>query len=66
MRRTAIDRRERPPLLTRRPRIDRQALQPRTQVVNGVDQYRALIALTDRGLLSAQELAQQVRWIGKD
>ena len=66
MRRTATDRRDRSPLLPRRPRLERGAVPARPRVVNVVDQYRALVALTDRGLLSRQEFAQQARRIGED
>ena len=66
MRRTATDRRDRSPLLPRRPRLERSDVPARPPVVNVVDQYRALVALTDRGLLSRQEFSQQARRIGED
>ena len=66
MRRTAEDRQGRPPLLSRRPRIDRQDVGSRVRVANPVDQYRALISLIDRGLLSPQEFARQASRIGQD
>ena len=66
MRRTATDRQELTLLLPRRPRLDRTAVPARPSVVNAVDQYRALVALTDRGLLSRQEFTRQARRIGED
>ena len=66
MRRTATDRQDRYQLLPRRPRLERTGVPARPQVVNPVDQYRALIALTDRGLLSQQEFSRQASRIGAD
>ena len=66
MRRTATDRRDGARLLPRRPRLERSAGPARPRVVNVVDQYRALIALTDRGLLSRQEFSRQASRIGED
>lgn len=65
MRRTATDRRVQS-LLPRRPRLEREAVPARPRVVDVVDQYRALVALTDRGLLSRQEFSRQARLIAED
>jgi hypothetical protein len=59
MRRVADDRQERPAVLVRRPYIDRRGIAPTASYVNRVDQYRALINLFDRGLLSPQEFQEQ-------
>lgn len=66
MRRTATDRRGRSLLLPRRPRLERSAVPAQPRVVNVVDQYRALIALTDRGLLSRQEFSRQAGRISEE
>jgi len=61
MRRVAGSRQDRPDLLARRPRIDRAraATTATGSAVNCVDQFRALIDLFDRGLISYQEFEQQ-------
>jgi hypothetical protein len=59
MRRVADSRRDRPGLLVRRPHLDRRGIASPGRHVNPVDQYRALISLFDRGLLSAEELQAQ-------
>ena len=66
MKRTATDRQNQSQLLPRRPRLERKAVPARPQVMNSVDQYRALIALTDRGLLSGPEFSRQVSRIDED
>lgn len=61
--RVADDRQDRVGLLWRRPRLDRRAMVPRDAHVNPIDQYRALISLVDRGLLSPEEFEVQRRRI---
>jgi hypothetical protein len=62
MRRVAENRQDLPDLLVRRPHIDRAAAFATAWPVSCVDQYRALIDLLDRGLLSIQQFEQlQVR-----
>ena len=66
MKRTATDRQNQSQVLPRRPRLQREAVPARPRVMNSVDQYRALIALTDRGLLSGQEFSRQASRIDDD
>ncbi len=59
MRRAAGTRQGRADLLPRRPRIDRTAAFIAANPVSRVDQFRALIRLYDRGVLTTREFEQQ-------
>ncbi len=59
MRRVARTRQGHVDLLVRRPRIDRIAVYIAAGPICPVDQFRALIRLYDRGVLSTREFEQQ-------
>ena len=60
MRRVSVSRLERPDLLARRPRINGgMASDGAARGVNRVDQFRELVDLVDRGLISRDEFEWQ-------